>query len=188
VHSWDESFLAQTVARQVRRNVRDVIVGRHLPPSWPREVVALRALRRYDAELHASVELLVFSNNNREPFLTGYHLDQPLAEWLRRTSWDPARREAFTAMLRAHRSADVPGLVGLARNAFHAPRRIVATCGRALATSLESGVPRPGSTAGSTALAGLCFTYINEVIDMDQKDLDDRTGTSTTTCSATWSR
>jgi hypothetical protein len=131
-----------------------------------REVVALRALSGYSHRRVAGVELMVFSNNNKAPTLDIHQLDQPLAEWLRRTFHE--RRRGFGALVAAHRSVKVLGAVALARNAFHEPERIVTTCARYLAGPFaDHGVTRPQTGD----LATLCFSYCTEVLAMDDKDL-----------------
>jgi hypothetical protein len=136
-----------------------------------REVLALRALRHYEHELVAGVDLLVFSNNNRGQTLDVHSMDQPLAEWLRKT----IQRGGFPALLRAHRSAHVSGASALARNAFREPDRIVLACARYLAgPAAEDGRIRPEITD----LARLSFSYVEKVIAMDEPDLKEIKGTA----------
>src|SRR5690606_37960321 len=75
---------------------------------------------------------------------------------------------AYGALLRAHRTEKASGRVGLARNAFREPERIVRACASYLA----------GPAAGRGAigpeapeLAGLMDTFVEEVIGMDHNDL-----------------
>lgn len=168
LHSWDEEFLAWTVAEQVDRNRREILVGRGVPRQPPsREVLALRALREYRDELNAGVELLVYSNNNRGQVLDVHVMDQPLAEWLRRTSQSPVARAGYSALLRAHKTADRPGVVALARNAFRDPGRIVATASGWLGRRASAGrLP-----VGTSELVTLCMSYVDEVMGMDQENL-----------------
>ncbi|UWZ39441.1 hypothetical protein Drose_15085 [Dactylosporangium roseum] len=173
VHSWDEDFLASTVAAQVRLTRQVVEIGSAAARALQaREVLALRALRGHQHELTAGVELLVYGNNNRGPVLEVYGLDHALAEWLRRTSQRSGLRRGFRALLRAHRTAREPGYVGLARNAFRSPQRIPGACAAWLATAvLRSGCAERGDEA--VALAGLCFDYADKVMLMDKDDLDE---------------
>jgi hypothetical protein len=168
LHSWDGDFLAATVARQVGVNRRIFELGGAEPvESLAREVIALKMLRHYPNPMRGGVELLAFSNNNRGQTLDIYAMDQPLAEWLRRTEQLPARRRGFQALLRAHKTADQPGVVGLARNAFREPARIVGACTRYLASAAERGAI-PEWTGD---LAALCFSFAIEVMRVNQKDL-----------------
>ncbi|MFI9531131.1 hypothetical protein [Micromonospora rosaria] len=168
LHSWDEAFLSWTVAEQVDRNRREILVGRGLPRQPPsHEVLALRALRGYHDELNAGVELLVYSNNNRGPALDVHVMDQPLAEWLRRTSQAPVTRAGFTILLRAHKGRNRPGVVNVSRNAFREPGRIVSTAGAWLGRAACVGrLP-----AGTSELVKLCMSYVDEVMGMNQEDL-----------------
>ncbi len=187
LHSWDEAFLAATVAAQVEVARRVVEVGADAQGSLAsREVLALLALRRHGHRLTAGVELLVFSNNNRGPTLEVYALDQALAEWLRRTARLTSLRRGFRALLRAHRSVRNPGYVELARNVFRAPARVPAACAAYLAATL--GRPhrdRPDRDRGGddvlgddvpgelAALAALCFDFADKVMLMDVSDLEE---------------
>ncbi|MEW9534158.1 hypothetical protein [Microbispora sp. NPDC049125] len=167
LHSWDERFMARTVSRRVERNHQLIALGR--PPAHTglgKEVVALQALRHHEDRLTAGVELLVFSNNNRGQTLEIQSMDQPLAEWLRRSSRPPLRR-SFPALLRAHAAADRPGIVGLARNAFRSPDLIAGACARYLTRPLDHGVIRDDAAD----LAELCFSLVIEVMRMNQNEI-----------------
>lgn len=133
-----------------------------------REVLALWALRGYADRLTAGVELLLFSNANQGQRLEAQSMDQPMAEWLRRTA-RPPRGKAFRALLRAHATRGRPGVVGLARNAFVAPERIAGACRRYLAADLGRGVVRP--EMGD--LAELCLSFLIEVMRMNQSEIDE---------------
>ena len=175
LHSWDERFLAHTVARQVRRNHQHITLGKPTKSLPGREVVALRALRRYEQRLTAGVELLVFSNNNKGQTLQIHSLEQPLAEWLRKTAQRSALRPGFAALLRAHATDKSPGIVGLARNAFRDPQQIPATCARYLAGRVDRSGLVPGD---ATDLATLCFSFVLEVMWMKKGDLDELKATA----------
>ncbi|MEU9885861.1 hypothetical protein [Sphaerisporangium sp. NPDC051011] len=169
LHSWDEPFMTRTLSRRVERNKQLIALGRADPRGLPaREVLALQALRNHEDRLAAGVELLVFSNNNRGQTLEIHSMEQPIAEWLRRSS-RPPRRRGFPALLRAHATADRPGIVGLARNAFRSPDLIVGACGRYLTTYLHQGVIRE-ETAD---LAELCFSLVIEVMRMNKVEMDE---------------
>jgi len=169
LHSWDERFLARTVSRQVQQNHRHIALGQPADKLLAHEVVALRALRRYEHRLTAGVELLVFSNNNKGQTLEIHPLEQPLAEWLRRTAQRPDLRRGFAALLRAHATPKSPGIVGLARNAFRAPGKIPAACVRYLLNRFEHLGRVPRDTAD---LAALCSSFACEVMLMRKDDLD----------------
>ncbi|MFI7449700.1 hypothetical protein ACIBQX_19550 [Nonomuraea sp. NPDC049714] len=169
LHSWDERFMARTLSRRVERNQQLIALGR--PESkgvGTDEVLALQALRLHEDRLTAGVELLVFSNNNRGQMLEIQSLEQPLAEWLRRSS-RPPRSRGFAALLRAHAAAEKAGIVALARNAFRAPERIVAACSRYLTAHLDQGLIRKDTTE----LAELCLSFVSEVTRMNQNEIDE---------------
>lgn len=169
VHSWDERFLRETVFRQVDRNARLLETGNvSLHSTEPREATAFRALRTYDGRLTAGVDLLVFNNNNRGQLLEVQSLDQPIAEWLRRTLRHPERRNGFVNLVRAHATTSSSGVVNLARNAFRAPHRIVTRGADRLARMVVAPVPDPDAIGD---LAALLFSFATEVMTMNEKDL-----------------
>ncbi|MFY1686180.1 hypothetical protein ACN265_32170 [Micromonospora sp. WMMD730] len=174
VHSWDDQFLAHSVRRQVRGNRMVIGVGREprKPPS--REVLALRRLRDYEHRISAGIELIVFNNNNRGQTLETYALDQPLAEWLRATLTGGPHQGSFRPLLRAHQTADRPGIVNMARNAFRDPQRVVTTCGHYLAAAAVTGNHRPDTDR----IAAICYSYTTEVLDMDDSTLKEIQGTA----------
>lgn len=171
VHSWDERFLKRAVTRQVERNLPLAETG---DPGRrqrdAREVVALTALRHYGERVTAGVELLVFNNNNRGQALDHYSLEQPLAEWLRHTSRNAGLRRGFTDLLRAHATKTDPGVVGLARNAFREPARILDSGVRHL-DRLVTG--RVLDRERVTGLVTLLYSFVTEVMLMNDKDLSE---------------
>ncbi|WP_399094181.1 hypothetical protein ACGH2B_25120 [Streptomyces sp. BBFR2] len=169
LHSWNEPFLAQVVTRQVGRNRRLAVSGDESKrQTESRELVAMRALRAYSERFTAGVDLLIFNNNNRGQLLESHSVSQPLAEWLRRTSRLQDLRRAFTVLVRAHRTTNVSGAVGLARNAFRAPTRILSTGTRGLTSLMEA--PDPDVVAAAE-VAGLLVTFAHEVMQVNEKDL-----------------
>jgi hypothetical protein len=168
LHSWDEGFMCSTVRRQVERNVRIAAVGKVTENyAAVREVVALRALRGYDRRLASGVELLVFNNNNRGQSLEIHSLEQPLAEWLRK-SMRPSRKSGFNALVWAHQSHQMSGVVGLARNAFGEPARILTSGVRYLGRAITISEP---DHERLSALAALLLSFVTEVMQMNEKDL-----------------
>lgn len=165
LHSWDDGFLRETVGHRLSGNRRILATGRDTAGQLlAREVVALDALRRYEERLHAGVELLVVSNDGRGGSLDLFSMEQPLAEWLR----GQAHGRAYGALLRAHHSEKVPGRVGLVRNAFREPARIIRACARYLAgPAADQGALGPEAPA----LAALTYSFVVEVMGMEQKDL-----------------
>ncbi|MFE9427910.1 hypothetical protein ACFYNO_33705 [Kitasatospora sp. NPDC006697] len=169
VHSWDDEFLQHAITEQVDHNLMLAATGDAARRQQDvREVVALTALRTHRRPVGAAVELLLFNNNNRGQLLEAHKLDQPLAEWLRRTQRHPDLRAGFAELLRAHATASTPGLVALAHNAFRTPTRIVPTGhGRLLRTLTRAAHDR----ARSRALADLLNSFATEVMLMTEKDL-----------------
>lgn len=168
VHSWDDAFLRHVTQDQVDATRRRLTV--EVAPLGPsgRELVALQALRGYDHELRAGVELMVFSNNNQDQSLAASRLDEPLAEWLRSTMTRSALRSGFHALLRAHRSGDRSGSRRLARNAFHNPRAILTTAVDHVRANRMFPLP-----PACTPLITLCRSYATKVIGLNQSDVSE---------------
>lgn len=171
LHSWDEDFLREFVGLQVVRTLQEAAVGTgsgERPPYW-REVTALRQLRRYPHRLCAGVQLIVFSNSNREQVFEEHSLDQPLAEWLRSTLRDPGRRDGYRYLVRAYHTTNYPGTSLLARGVFHSPdqvpSRVTAFLRRVTA---ESATEVPGE---APHLVPLIFSYAIEVLQVNEKDI-----------------
>jgi len=170
LHSWDESFLKQTVARQVDRNLKLAETGDgSRRPGEVREVLILTALKNYGERLTAGVDLLIFSNSNRGQLMEIRSLEQPLAEWLRRLA-SARQKRGFTALVRAHVTANTPGVVNLARNAFGQPTKIVSSSLRRLATTVTGAAPDRAEIAD---LAALLYSFVTEVLLMHEKDLSE---------------
>ncbi len=168
LHSLEDPFLRERVFRQVARNKEYLALG--LAPAkslLTREAVALQQLRTYDRELRAGVDLLVFSNSNRDQSLVVHSLDQPMAEWLRRTS-RPSRRAGFTALVRAHRTRQTPGFNGLARNAFRNPGGIVGAAVGYLSRRVEATRAVPDDARD---LAQVCRDFARGVLHMNDDDI-----------------
>lgn len=172
LHSWDDDFLRQTVTRQVARMRReaDVAAGRFgASRPYARQVAALYEVRGYDALLTAGVELIVFTNSNKEQALDAHEMDQPLAEWLRTIRYEPRFSDGWRYLIRAHHSAKVPGLSSLARDLFSDPQRIPSTVAGYL-TRLADQLAMP---AGETpALTVLIFDYATRVLNVNNADAE----------------
>ncbi|UCM87972.1 hypothetical protein [Streptomyces marincola] len=169
LHSWDEGFVRRTARRQARVNQRLAATGDESKKQTEvREVVALDALRLYGERISDGVELLVFNNNNRGQTLDTYGLQQPLAEWLRKTCRLPELRRGFGMLVRAHSTPGLSGVVALARNAFHSPDRIVSTGASHLAVCVMQRDPDHNA---ARELAKLLMSFVTEVMHMNEKDL-----------------
>jgi hypothetical protein len=171
VHSWDENFLQRFVRFQVVRTLQQATMGAGTATTsayW-REVAALRHLRNHSRRLAAGVELIVFSNSNKEQVLDEHAMEQPLAEWLRSTLHDSQRRGAFRYLARAHHRKKVPGTAMLARHAFRAPQRVLTGTVSFLRTAAAESATVPGEVPH---LVPLGFSYAIEVLQVNQKDVD----------------
>lgn len=170
LHSWDGNFLRASVRLQRHRTLQQAAVGTATtkPPPYWREVTALRRLRSHSHRFTAGVQLIVFSNSNKEQVLDEHAMDQPLAEWLRSTAHNSQRRLGHKYLVRAHRIKDVSGSAMLARNVFRAPQQVIT---RAVAflrmVSAESSAV-PGEVPD---LVPLCFSYAIEVLQVNDKDI-----------------
>ena len=172
LHSWDERFMAATVAVQVHRMRQNAAVaagGFGDKRRYARQVAALRRIRGYEEELTAGVELVVFSNSNKEQTLDVHAMGQPLAEWLRLIRHDQRSGYGWRYLARAHHGAKVPGLSALAHNLFDRPRRVVSVAAQYLLQHAgDTGMP-PGETPD---LGALCSDYAIKVLDMNESDAD----------------
>ncbi len=170
LHSWDEDFLGRFVSTQVGRTLQDAAVGAGTTnplPYW-REVTALRHLRGHPRRLTTGVQLIVFSNSNKEQVLDEHAMEQPLAEWLRSTAHNPQRRLGHRYLVRAHRTKEVPGSSLLARHAFRTPHQVLTRAVSFLRrVSAESSVV-PGEVPH---LVPLCLSYAIEVLQVNDKDV-----------------
>ena len=171
LHSWDDAFLRHTVAAQVPRTRRQLAIssgpGGAVP--YAREVAALRRLRRYEERLRAGVELVVFSNSNREQSLDVHTLQQPLAEWLRASMVGARANEGFRCLVGAHWTEKVPGVALLARNAFREPGQILGRAVGYLAGRVQGAGAPPAEVV---ALAGACFSFATEVLQVQERDAE----------------
>ena len=172
LHSWDDDFMAVTVTVQVRRMRQNAAVaaGRFSDKRpYARQVAALHRIRAYEEELTAGVDLLVFSNGNKEQALDVHVMEQPLAEWLRSVRYASRFGEGWRYLARAHHGVKVPGQSALARNLFDRPRRVVGVAAEYLLRQAgDTGMP-PGETPD---LRALCSDYVIKVLDMNETDAD----------------
>lgn len=173
LHSWDEQFLGRWVGRQVHRMRQraDVAAGRFGDSRpYARQAAALARIRAYDMRLTAGVDLLVFSNSNKEQALDVYAMSQPLAEWVRVTRHRPELAAGWRYLVRAHHGPAVPGWSALARNLFAQPRRVVAVAAAyLLARAGDLRVP----PAEAPDLGTVCRDYAMGVLEMQKSDADE---------------
>jgi hypothetical protein len=170
LHSWDEDFLRRFVSTQVGRTLQDAAVGAgaiNPLPYW-REVTALRHLRSHSRRLTAGVQLIVFSNSNKEQVFDEHAMDQPLAEWLRSTAHNPQRRLGHRYLVRAHRGKNIPGSAMLACRAFRTPQQVFT---RAVAFMRTVSVESSAVPGEVPHLVPLCFSYVIEVLQVNDKDV-----------------
>ena len=170
LHSWDEKFLRRFVSIQVRRTLQaaELGTGTTKPLPYWRETTALRHLRSYPHRLTAGVQLIVFSNSNKEQVLDDHAMDQPLAEWLRSTAHDRQRDFGYKYLVRAHCTKDIPGSALLARLAFHNPRQVLTRAVNFLRRVSAESSAVPGEVPH---LVPLCFSYAIEVLQVNDKDI-----------------
>ncbi|MBB6174932.1 hypothetical protein HNR23_004992 [Nocardiopsis mwathae] len=165
LHSWDDDFLRAVTTFQVRRTRK-----RALTPfsgttmyAYARQLAGLSRLRGYEETVTEGVELLVFTNSNKEQDLRSHTMNQPSSEWIRTLT-----RKQTGLLGRAHRWEKVPGRSVLARNLFDYPDRVLQTTARHLmACADDSGMP-PASTP---ELAEVCSSYAEKVLMVPDADL-----------------
>jgi hypothetical protein len=171
LHSWDDQFMARAVAVQVLRMRRDAAIaagrfGDKRP--YARQVAALREIRAYEDSLTSGVDLLVFSNSNKDQFLDVHAMSQPLAEWVRTVRHAQAAVNGWRYLTRAHHGPSVPGSSALARNLFDRPGQVITTAARYLRERAASGLP----SGESPDLGALCFDYAIKVLDVKTSEAD----------------
>jgi hypothetical protein len=173
LHSWDDTFLQREVARQVQRTRQEAAVaaGRFGEKrAYARQVAALIRVRAYDMKLTEGVDLMVFSNSNKEQTLDVHAMSQPLAEWVRVTPHRPELAAGWRFLVRAHHGPKVPGWSALARNLFGQPRRVVAVAAAYLRGRADDLRVPPGE---SPDLAIVCLDYATRVLEMQKSDADE---------------
>ena len=172
MHSWDERFMAKTITVRVRRMCRDATVAAGafgVKRPYARQVAALQEIRDYEERFTAGIELIVFSNSNKEQMLDQHAMDQPLAEWLRRIRHDAGFGNGWHYLLCAHHGAVVPGRSALARNFFDQPRRVPSVAAAYLLRLVGDNRVPPGE---SPDLGALCSDYAIEVLGVNKSDAD----------------
>ena len=166
LHSWDDDLLRAITAFQVKVTRRQAVTGD--PPGkrpfYARQLTALSRLRGYEETITDGVELLVFTNNNKEQDLATHYLDQPLAEWIR-----DLPEHHLGPLGRAHRWERVPGRSMLARNLFDQPERVIPTVSYYLR---ESALGQNGIPSRAPVLAAACSSYATKVLQVSDTDLD----------------
>lgn len=173
LHSWDDRFLRSVARRQVdlMRRDADVAAGRFGDGRpYARQVAALERIRAYDERLTAGIDLMVFSNGNKEQALDVHAMSQPLAEWVRVIRHRPDLASGWRYLVRAHHGPKVPGWSALARNLFDRPRSVAAVAAAYLhGKAGELRVP-PAEAPG---LGIVCRDYAMKVLDMEKTDADE---------------
>jgi hypothetical protein len=173
VHSWDDSFLERTVRRQVHRMRQDATVGAGRfgdARPYARQVAALRLIRAYEDEIQGGLDLMVFSNSNKEQTLDVHSMDQPMANWVRDIRYQPDMTDGWRYLKRAHHTPKVPGLSGLARNLFDRPRLVT---GRVAGYLYELAADLRVPPREVPALAMICLNYATEVLGMEKSDAEE---------------
>ncbi|WP_433717052.1 hypothetical protein ACQP2U_42570 (plasmid) [Nocardia sp. CA-084685] len=122
------------------------------PARGEREAAALSLVAQHDQPFTADVDLIGFSNNNRDPRLRTWTLQQPVAEWLRCTLRDPVSAATLDKLRRAIATPEF-GVNHLAYWVFRAPAQILAAAADHLAeASLGNRIDIPEMAR----MAGLC--------------------------------
>lgn len=173
VHSWDDRFLERTIRRQVHRMRQDATVGAGRfadARPYARQVAALRLIRAYEDEIHGGLDLMVFSNSNKEQTLDVHSMDQPMANWVRVIRYQPDMTDGWRYLKRAHHTPKVPGLSGLARNLFDRPRLVT---GRVTGYLYELAADLRVPPREAPALAMICLNYATEVLGMEKSDAEE---------------
>jgi hypothetical protein len=166
LHTWDDDLLRATTKFQVDLTRKHAVTGAPAGerPSYARQLAGLKRLRGYDETITDGVELLVFTNSNKEQDLAVHHMDQPLAEWIRSLP-----RHELLLLGRTHRWEKVPGRSMLARNLFDRPERVIPTVSHFLR---ERAVGDGGISAHTPVLSATCSSYATKVLQVPTTNLD----------------
>lgn len=169
VHTWDDRFLAYVTGRQARRmlgkaSLTSAATSSSLPNS--RQCRVVEALRGYEEDLTDGVELLVFTNSNKEQELTVQSLEQPLAEWIRESAHGP-HTVGWNYLCRAHHTEKTPGIFRLAGNLFDKPHHLVSSAVSYTSRITEETERVPGEIL---ALAETCFSYASKVLMLSETE------------------
>lgn len=166
LHSWDDDLLRALTKFQVDQTRSQAVAGAPAGerPSYARQLAALSGLRGYEETVTDGVELMVFTNSNKEQDLAVHAMDQPSTEWIR-----DLPREPLMWLGRTHRWEKVPGRSMLARNLFDLPERVVPTVSHFLR---ERALGKDGICAQTPLLSATCSSYATKVLQVSSTDLD----------------
>lgn len=166
LHSWDDDLLRALTKFQVDQTRRQAVTGAPSGgrPSYARQLAALSGLRGYEETVTDGVELMVFTNSNKEQDLAVHAMDQPATEWICDLPPTP-----LAWLGRAHRWEKVPGRSMLARNLFDQPERVIPTVSHFLR---ERALGKDGICAQTPLLFDTCSSYATKVLQVSSTDLD----------------
>ncbi|MCK9872560.1 hypothetical protein MRI28_23460 [Nocardiopsis dassonvillei] len=169
LHSWDDNLLRALTKFQVDQTRRQAVAGAPAGerPAYARQLAALvglRGLRSYEETVTDGVELMVFTNSNKEQDLAVHAMDQPATEWIRDLPHLP-----LGWLGRTHRWEKVPGRSMLARNLFDLPERVIPTVAHFLR---ERALGKDGICAQTPLLFATCSSYATKVLQVSSTDLD----------------
>lgn len=166
LHSWDDDLLRTLTKFQVDQTRRQAVTGAPSGgrPSYARQLAALSGLRGYEETVTDGVELMVFTNSNKEQDLAVHAMDQPATEWICDLPPTP-----LAWLGRAHRWEKVPGRSMLARNLFDQPERVIPTVSHFLR---ERALGKDGICAQTPLLFDTCSSYATKVLQVSSTDLD----------------
>ncbi|MFE1395084.1 hypothetical protein ACFW3Z_19620 [Nocardiopsis alba] len=166
LHSWDDDLLRAHTKYQVDQTRLQAVAtapkGERV--SYARQLAGLSGLRGYEETVTDGVELMVFTNSNKEQDLAVHAMEQPAAEWIRALP-----RTSLHWLGRAHRWEKVPGRSMLARNLFDRPERVIPTVSHFLR---ERVLGKQGLCARTPLLSSTCSSYATKVLQVSSADLD----------------
>ncbi|MGY1944441.1 hypothetical protein [Nocardia asiatica] len=148
--------MRRATIRQVPRTRAQAAADDRLkaPARGEREVDALDVLAEHDRSLAADIELIGFSNSNRDPNLQTWGLPQTVAEWIRCVRRDIESAAALEALTRIVATPKF-GAARFAHLMFRAPDRILAATADPL---YAAGLGEEIDIAETAAIARLCIS------------------------------
>ncbi|MBR8744689.1 hypothetical protein [Nocardiopsis sp. MG754419] len=166
LHTWDDDLLWALTKFQVDQTRPHALTGAPAGtrPSYARQLLALGRVLGYEERVTDGVELMVFTNSNKEQDLAVHAMDQPATEWI-----SDLPKPSLHWLGRAHRWEKVPGRSMLARNLFDLPERVIPTVSHFLR---ERALGTGGICAQTPLLSATCSDYATKVLQVSSTDMD----------------
>lgn len=169
--SADDHQQAAFTTRQVRRTRRIAQTGNNQPLTgqFLREQYTVRHIRELTTDqIHAGVQLIVWSNHNQTPECTPHLLDTETVRWLHSTA-RPDRATAWADLCRVFHTPKATGFAALSTTILNQPSTVpTRVINHLLSRANDTTIP-----AAATRLTPLITSYAEEVLNMPAEPRDD---------------